>query len=570
MLTTAITAKTGSKKAMIFWFSLSLTFVASYALLALQKAFSSEYVVQDDARVYLIWMQRLLDANLFKGDLIADYFQSVTPWGYATFYKLMAAVGIPPLLVTKLLPMVLGLVATSYCFGVCLELLPIPMAGFISTLILNQSLWLHDDLVSATPRAFTSPFLLAFLYYLLRSSWMGTCAAIALMGLFYPLGVLLCAALLLLRLVTNFAAKNSDLRRDSLVCVSGLVVGLVVILPYALSQSEFGPTVSDSLARTWPEFSSKGRIAFFNDANPWRFWFQGSHSGMRLGLNPPAIAAAFLLPILYRYRDRFSLVKQISTKIIVLPQLVLVSFGLFFLAHALLFKLYLPSRYTQHSLRIVMAIAAGIAIAVMLDALRHWYSQLQGAKKFHRLLALLATALVAGIIVLYPSIFWKNNFPRSRYVVGSVPTLYEFLQKQPKDTLIASVADEGSNLPTFAQRQILVGREYSDPYHVGYYLQFRQRAKDLVKAQYSPDLAIVKNFIQTYGVDFWLLDSATFERSYVEDRWLRQFQPEASEALVTLENKVKPALAQAIAPCSVFQNQYLVLLEAKCILKLQK
>src|SRR6476469_2778301 len=140
MVTTAITAKTGSKKATIFWFSLSLTFVASYALLAMQKAFSGEYVVQDDARVYIIWMQRLLDADLFKGDLIADYFQSVTPWGYATFYKLMAAVGIPPLLVTKLLPIVLGLVATSYCFGICLELLQIPMAGFISTLILKQSL----------------------------------------------------------------------------------------------------------------------------------------------------------------------------------------------------------------------------------------------------------------------------------------------------------------------------------------------------------------------------------------------------------------------------------------------
>jgi len=57
---------------------------AIYAGLALQKAFSSEYVVQDDARVYLIWMQRFLDADLLPGDLIADYLQSVTPWGYAS------------------------------------------------------------------------------------------------------------------------------------------------------------------------------------------------------------------------------------------------------------------------------------------------------------------------------------------------------------------------------------------------------------------------------------------------------------------------------------------------------
>jgi len=46
----------------------------------------------------------------------------------------------------------------------------------------------------------------------------------------------------------------------------------------------------------------------------------------------------------------------------------------------------------------------------------------------------------------------------------------------------------------------------------GYYRQFRQRTIDLIRAQYSPDLAQVQNLLRT-GVDFWLLDRAALQRS---------------------------------------------------------
>jgi len=82
--------------------------------------------------------------------------------------------GINPLLLNKLLPPVLGVLTTGYCFGVCLEMLPLPGAGFTATLLLNQIIWMKDDLVSATPRAFAYPLFLAFLYYLLRRSLLGS------------------------------------------------------------------------------------------------------------------------------------------------------------------------------------------------------------------------------------------------------------------------------------------------------------------------------------------------------------------------------------------------------------
>ncbi|NEQ79142.1 MAG: hypothetical protein F6K26_02485, partial [Moorea sp. SIO2I5] len=135
-------ASNAPKNQVIFWFSLSLAFAMVYSLIALEEAFSNQYIVQDDARQHVFWMQRFFDPSLFPDDLIANYFQSVAPAGYTTLYRLIGFVGIHPLLLNKLLPMVLGLITTSYCFRLCLQMLPIPAAGFIASLLLNQTLWM--------------------------------------------------------------------------------------------------------------------------------------------------------------------------------------------------------------------------------------------------------------------------------------------------------------------------------------------------------------------------------------------------------------------------------------------
>jgi hypothetical protein len=113
---------TGLTVHVIFWFSLSLIITAIYSGFALREAFSHPYIVQDDARQHVFWMQRFIDGELFPYDLIADYFQSVAPVGYTTIYRIAAAVGIHPFLFNKLLPPILGAIATGYCFGISLQL----------------------------------------------------------------------------------------------------------------------------------------------------------------------------------------------------------------------------------------------------------------------------------------------------------------------------------------------------------------------------------------------------------------------------------------------------------------
>lgn len=553
-----------SKFSIALWLTLSLSFAAGYSIMVLPEAFSGEYVVAKDAREYLFWMHQFYDPELFRNDLIANYFHSITPTGYAALHHLMAGVGITPVLLSKLLPMVLGLITTGYCFAVCMQIFAVPIAGFIATLLLNQSLWMHDDIMSGTPRGFIYPLFLAFLYYLLQGSLLPCLVAIALQGLFYPLVPFISSGILLLRLFDwqSGQLRFAQERRNYLFGAAGIGVGMLAILPYILASSEFGPSITASAARKLPDYWLGGRVRYYY-LNPLDFWLLGRDSGVLALINPPQLFAGLLLPILLRYPTEFPLTKQVKNTVKILPQIVLASLGMFAAAHALAFRLHFPSRYTHHTFKIVFALAAGIALTLILDKALHWAEQ---RTKPHRLrrqfLALFTSALVGTALVLYPSSL--KIFPKTLYVRGGVPELYQFLQQQPKDSLIASLTNETDNLPTFAKRSILVGKEYALPFHTKYYAKFRQRAIDLIDAQYTPNLNQVKEFIHKYGVNFWLLDRAAFKPEYLADNWTKQYQP-AVEAMAKLQQGNIPALSRLMQRCAVLEPGNLVLLKAKCI-----
>jgi len=214
----------------------------------------------------------------------------------------------------------------------------------------------------------------------------------------------------------------------------------------------------------------------------------------------------------------------------------------------------------------IMAFSGGIAITLLLDTLLQWATQ----RHQRQFLALGITILVGATLVLYPNIFWRKYLANTGYyIVGTAPTMYQFFQQQPKNILIASTDEEASNLTTFTGRSVLVAREHANPYHVGYYRQIRQRAKDLIRAQYSLDLAVVKSFIQTYGINFWVIHRAAFQPGYLQNPWLKQYQPEDSEAIATLEAGKIPALAKVMPSCTVSETEAFVVVQAACIQQVQ-
>ncbi len=547
--------------------SLILSLICS--LWAYSQVTHLEYAIPDDARSHVVWMFRFLDYGVFPNDIIFDYFQSVAPLGYATLYQWVATIGIHPLTFNQGLPTLLGLITTGYCFGVCWQIFPFPLAGFLSTLLLNQNLWLRDDLISATPRAFFYPLFLAFLYYLLKQSRIGIGVTIALLAGFYPQGVLLAVGVIILQTVWQLISHSPSIKTQIHLLVIGCIISFLVLLPYGIYPSEYGSIITLAEAKTLPDFYPGGRASFFTD-NFLDFWITGDRSGLFpqewfiKGFPPPQLWAGLLFPILLQFPQKFPLTHKITDKFFILPQLLLASASLFFLAHLLLFRLHHPSRYSQHSLRIVFAIAAGMTIALIWDKIH----QIINLKRSSILIQI--TCLCFGFLLLtYPSL--TQGFPRTNYVVGKYPLLYEFFNNQPQDIRIASLVQEVNNIPAFSQRSIFVGSEYFLPYHHKYYAELKNRSQDLILAQYSPQLAEVKNFIKEHEINYWILENNALTLDYVKQN--HRVSQLHDQAAVTVEKNLKsgiiPVLSHLINSCAVLQVDDLSVLESNCILNTQ-
>jgi hypothetical protein len=551
----------GSDYRNLFWLGLSLAFSIAFASRAMEQAFSSQYVLQDDWRHHVFWTSRLVDPELFPRDVIADYFQSVAPLGYAALYRVTVWVGLDPFVFSKLLPMVLGLATTFFCFGVSGQILRVPAAGFIGSLLLNQSLWMRNGLVSATPRAFICPLLLGFIYFLLRRWKAASLVTVGLMGLLFPSTMFIAIAVLCLRLVRWEGGRLclSRERSDYVFCAMGLTIAILVLLPYAFRSSEFGPVVTAAEGREMPEFRPGGRMTVFRQ-DFLSYWLIGNHTGMFSAavFSPLALSLGLLLPIIIFFPRRFPLVARLSGGLSIFPRVILASIGMFFAANLLLFRLYLPSRFTVNSFRILLALAAGISAIIALDAIFRWANR-------RPLVIFVSIGLLAAAL---GQTFVTRTVVDTRYKIGQSPQLYEYLLGQPKDTLIASLSNDAENLPIFARRSILVGQQIALPFHKGYYSQIRQRAVDLINAQYSSDLVELQSFIQKYGVDYLLVDGDAFTPEYVtNDRWIKQYQPAARDAAERMKQGIVPALERLVEQCSILESKGAVLIPAECVMK---
>ncbi|MFM7426638.1 MAG: hypothetical protein ACKO7W_16865, partial [Elainella sp.] len=299
------------------WLLLSLIAPLYYGLVSLSHSLV-EFRVQDDARLHVVWLQQFWDSGLFPQDLFAEYYRAIQGVGFQGVYWLLAQFGVEPLLLAKLLPTGLAVLTTMFLFRFTLALVPYPACGFWTTLFLNQNIWLKDDLISATPRAFAYPLLMMFLDCLVRSSDWGLLILVAITGLVYPQLVLVELGLILLRYP-----------RRGLLLAAALGTAAATILPFRQGVTQaFGSLFTEAQMQQMPEFGPGGRREYFG-VDPLSFWLRGA-SGLRFPLFPPILWASLALPwIPSSTHPNFAPLRRL------LAELLLVSLGLFLLAHLL-------------------------------------------------------------------------------------------------------------------------------------------------------------------------------------------------------------------------------------------
>lgn len=545
------------------WLILCLLVSLLYSCLALRQAFGSEYVIQDDARHHVIWMQSFTDPELFRGDLIAEHFQSLAGPMFSGLYFLAARVGIDVIFFGKILSVVLSGIASVFCYLLCLRLVPAPAAAALCTVIFLQGLWTEDDIASGCARAFFFPLFLPFLYYLSKRKLIPVMVTLVLQGA-YPSLLILSEAILVSTLVSfeGGRVKISLKKADCIFVAAGIIAGAIGMLPVLLSSRSFGATVTGAEAMTMPEFHPGGREVYFSP-EPFTFWVTGLRSGVFPMDHPPPLICwtGLLLPFLLR-PAWFPLSRIVNFEIVSLfARTAILGIGLYLLATVLAFQLYIPNRYSSFGLRMLLCLAAGLAISLVADRLFR-----------KRPNPPFLVPLAVSIIALSPLLFVKG-FPNCGYVTGYVPDLYKFLETQPKNTLVASLVPEAANLPSFAKRSVLATKEYGIAFKKDYYSQFKQRMKDTLAAQYSPNISDVQSFNRKYKVTHWLIEESSFNPDYLakQSAWLVLcFQPEEGIARRFLESGGSSALAKVIDECAVFRGSGgMILLSADKINRIQ-
>jgi len=508
------------------WLAIAIFYALACALLALRQALGSEFTLADDVREHVFWMFRFVDPRLFPSDPIADYFQSLAPPGYAYLYWLLARAGINPLLASKLIPTALSLIAARYFFGLARGFFRSAAVAAFSTIVFTQSLWLNSDLSSATPRAFFYPLFTAFLYYQQRDSFAGIFLSITVAALFFPPTALLSLAVLgFACLRWKKGGQSVQLRgyRDYKLFAAALLVAFVCLVPYLVQTAAFGPLVTFAQAKRMSEFGPKGRVPIFL-SSWWGYWVAGNVGVHAPPTRPPWILAVYLWPLLRRFPNEFPLLKSIVRGARPVPLIVAASLSLFLIAHLLLFRLYLPNRYTASVTRLLLSLLGGGAMLALMDAaLRRVATNPAMQTRSRQKVIIAAFTLLLGIVLFYPLLL--PEFPTASYIRGVDPDLYRFVARQPVTARIASLSEEADNLPTFSHRSVVVGAECAVPFHPGYYLPLRDRGLQIARAQYATDPAAVQNVVRDQQIDLWLLDADAFGDQYWhKSRLLRQLR----------------------------------------------
>ncbi|MGL5832571.1 MAG: hypothetical protein ACRC1Z_04970, partial [Waterburya sp.] len=445
---------------------------------------------------------------------------------------------------------------------------PKPLAGFISSLMINQLLWLNDDLVSATPRAFIYPLFAAFLYYLSLNALIPCGILMLFQGLFYPHIVLVEMAMIslgLLRLKGKLIINFTQQKQPYIWWIVGLMITAIALYPLTNKPPELATTVTAAQMRQLPEFNLGGRSPFFGVG--WlKYWLTGS-SGLALPLFPTIVWTGIALPWLLTKKR--AVAQVITSKINILTRVIIASLLMFTLAHLLLPKLHLPSRYTYHTIQFVLAVSTGIVLTIWVDLARTW---LKNKRQFNLMeqVKIALIILFSLTVIIIPGIPYISRTWFQAWQIGTAPEIYQYLARQPKDILVASLSTEVNNIPAFTQRSILVGDEFAMAYHPTYHQQIQQRTVDLLQAQYSPDLKVLQFFLRQYNVDYLLLDDNAFTADYLVNKgWLinSSWSEQTQKAIAQLKSPQPPALINRLPSCVVVSSQNLNLLSSSCILE---
>lgn len=491
------------------WLAFGLT--ALLFMAAHGYALGDPYIVNDDTRQQLFWMQQWCEPGLYPDSWLADYSRRYVTWGVQGVYRLAATV-MPPLEFSKYLT---GL--EFMALGGMLFLLGRGLGGRAAGWAVLGLFWLSPfflhTMSGGLARSFGAPlmalFWLSWQQGTQEGRWRqlarsGLLVSLLLLGLFLPYIWALCGLALGLawiwgRVRPAQAPPAPQLWRDYLiVAVSALPVFLY---NQELAGSGFGPMVSEAQMQVDPVFGPLGRFPivpvpslFFELlARPLERLLPFREAGPVIG-GLVALAAGWLVwsggrrvawrTLLPRLRPFFFLLAA--------------SLLLWVAARVLLLALFIPSRYLEYTSNLFWVVLPGVLVGALLQK---WFA----GKKWLAAFAVLVVLGAAG---------WRLH-GEALHDYGDDAALYAAVRETGKDALFAGHPYAMDNVLTFGQRKALATYELAHPWSQGLWRRLRPRLEDMLAAYYTRDPQAVRDFCQTWDVDYIVLHETHFSRAFM-------------------------------------------------------
>lgn len=521
----------------------------------------SAYAIQDDARQFLAWTVRLGEPGALPGDLIADYWQSVTPLALRGLYGAGAAIGISPAILARLIPVALLMVSAFAAWRVALVLTRGQALAALITAAMAMALLVHEDSIfTATARAFSPPLFLLFLDALLRQRRWQMVASLGVLAAIYPTTALVCLTMLGFSHLRKRGWRPFDLNRRNLVTLIAATIAVVApiaLLPGEVSRWEPVITMSDALAM--PNLGTpdgRSSIVPMEGASPWL-------CSARVGILPeivPCWATRWagllnllaLVPLLVlggRAAWRGWHGAPRSPNIIYIWAVIA---GLLWwaIATAFAFKLHLPARYPQRVLSILEWMAIGQMIGLWLDARWRGETHTTGLRA--------ATAGLFGLLAI------SFATPTPGIARPEEPMVIDRLRAAPPDTRVGGLSGDLDFVPALTGRATHATIEHAIPYHLTYFNEIDRRLTASVEAATTPDADTLARFLVEERLDLLLVDRAFLDTGTIPKAYA-SVVPEAVAAGEAALAGGPSALQRTARVCAVLRGARQWLIDARCL-----
>lgn len=516
----------------------ALTLVAEWRIVTGGDTF------QADARTHLYWMQRFRDPELFRDPLTETLLDSgIFPHGFQGFYWLVSRVA-DPVQAGELLPLVLAPFSAWLVFRIVrlhTDWLPAAWLGAILFLLPVDIQRFSGGL----QRSFFQPLVLLAVYLLLRGRPVPAALLAPAAVLFYPSAALVVLVVLLVSAFQLRPRFRVDVARIAVAGIAGAATVLAVLIPRWITGSS-PQIITEAEGRRYADLSSRGKVPFFDDSL--QTVLSQNLSGFNLRWSGSILVCAVLLLLAARPRNALLLRREVWG-------LAIAGLGLFVLAHLLLFRLYVPQRYTAalipfcaifvavawrptweslaarvRSPWLVVLGAAAAALATGFLALvvfplglrvaagdivtflggRVWV--VVGALVLGLALALAvrgrapawaAAALVAGVLLVGEMAAAGERFEGA---TCEDPQLLEYLSTLPKDAVVAGNPPRLDCVPIVSGRAVVINKVLYQPWERRLWDEGRARMLASVEAYYGPELDDILALRDRFGADYLVVE----------------------------------------------------------------